>query len=141
MAGQVRIWWQSAVALANSLTVPRPDVAASDRAVEIVVRDSRLFGLLHAADASVRRAWPHAQSRVWSLRIASEWGALPGPERVRAAGVAALVGGLTAILVQAPKPVSIGPLIWVLPAVVAGLGLLVSIAAGPLVRAIADKAS
>ena len=73
--------------------------------------------------------------------MAAGWAALSGPGQVRAAGVVALVGGLTAILVQAAKPVSIGPLIWVLPTVVAVLGLLASIAAGPLARAIADKAS
>src|SRR5207247_5916103 len=101
MAQQVRIWWQRAVALANGLTVPRPDVAASDRAVEMVVRDSRLFGLLDAADASGRRAWLHARSRSWWLRVAAGWAALSGAEQVRAAGVVALVGGLTAILVQA----------------------------------------
>jgi len=141
MARQVRSWWRCAVALANGLTAPRPDVAASDRAVEMVVRDSRLFGLLDAADASGHRAWPHARSRSWSLRIGAAWAALSGPERVRAAGVVAFVGGLTAILVQAAKPVSIGPLIWVLPTVVACLGFLASLAAGPLARAIADKAS
>jgi hypothetical protein len=141
MARQIRIWWQSAVALANGLTVPRPDVPASDRAVEMVLRDSRLFGLLDAADASGRRAWPHSRSRSWWLRIAAGWAALSGPGQVRAAGVVAMVGGLTAILAQAAKPVSIGPLIWVLPAVVACLGLLAALAAGPLARAIADKAS
>ena len=141
MARHIRLWWECAVAVANGLTAPRPDVAASDRAVETVVRDSRLFGLLHALEASGRRAWPHARSRLWWLRIAAAWSGLAGTERVRAAGVVALVGGLTAILVQAAKPVPIGPLIWVLPAVVACLGLLASIAAGPLARAIADKAS
>ena len=140
MARQIRLW-QSAIALANRLTAPRPDVEASDRAAETVVRDSRLFSLLDAADASVHRAWPHARSRSWSLRIVAGCAALSGAEQVRATGIVALVGGLTAILVQAAKPVPIGPLSWVLPAVVAGLGLLTSLAAGPLARAIADKAS
>lgn len=127
--------------MANGLTAPRPDVAASDRAVEMVVRDSRLFGVAYAAGATGHRAWRHAGSRAWALRIGAVWAPLSGPERVRAAGVVALVGGLTAVLVQAAKPASIGPLIWVLPAVVACLGLLASIAAGPLARAIADKRS
>jgi len=141
MARHVPQWWRGAVALASRLAAPRPDIAASDRAVEVVVRDSRLFGVLRAADASGRRAWAHARTRVWSRRIAAVWDALSGPERVRAAGIVALAGGVTAILVQAAKPVSIGPLIWVLPTVVASLGLFASIAAGPLARAIADKTS
>jgi hypothetical protein len=141
MAPRIRLWWHSAIALASGLTPPRPDVAASDRAAEMVVRESRLFGAVHAAGAAGRRAWPHARSRAWSLRIAAGWAALSGAERVRAAGVAACVGGLTAILVQAAKPVPVGPLSWVLPAAVAGLGLLASIAAGPLARASADKRS
>jgi hypothetical protein len=141
MTRRIRLAWQQAVAAVNALTVPNPDVAVSDRAVEASLRDSWLFHAVDAAGAGGRRAWPHARSRAWSLGIAAGWAVLSGPAKVRAAGVVALVGGLTAVLLQAAKPVSIGPLIWVLPAAVAGLGLFAAIAAGPLARAAADKSS
>ena len=134
-------WWECAIALLSGLTMPKSDVTASDREVETAMRDSWLFGAAHAAGAGGRRAWPDARSRAWLLRLVAGWAALSGPQQVRAAGVVAFVAGLTAVLVQAAKPVSIGPLIWVLPAAVACLGLLAAIAAAPLARALAAKQS
>jgi len=141
MTPRIRRAWQGAVAAASALSVPEPDVAASDRAVEMALRDSRLFHVVVAAGAGGRRAWPHARTRTWLLRVAAEWAALSGPERVRAAGVAVVVAGLTALVAVIASPRPAGPLAWVLPAAIAGLGLLASIAAASLARAIADKTS
>jgi hypothetical protein len=140
MIRRIHLLWQYAVAMASSLTAPKPDVAASDRAVETVVRDSRLFRAVDAAGASVRSAWPHARTRAWWLWLASDWAAWSGPERVRTVGIALVVAGITAVLTEAASA-PMQPLTWVLPAALSGLGLLVAIAAAPLARAIADKTS
>jgi hypothetical protein len=141
MTRGIRRAWQHAIAAANALTVPRPDVAASDRAVELALRDSRLFRIVDAAGTSGHCACRHARMRTWLRRLAAEWAAWPGAERVRAAGVCVAVAGLTVLLAEAATPVPAGPLAWVLPAALAGLGVVAAIAADPLARAIADKTS
>jgi hypothetical protein len=140
MARRLRIW-QCAVELAAGLTTPRADVAASDRTFEALMRDSWLLSIVHAAAASGRGWWRHARSRTWSLRLGAAWAALTRTERVRVAGMLALVAGLTAEAAQAARPMPVGPLSWVLPIAIAALGFLASIAAGPLARAVADKTS
>jgi hypothetical protein len=140
MIRRIHLLWQNAVTMAGALTVPKPDVAASDRAVELVVRDSWLFRAVDAVGGSVRNAWPDARIRAWRLRLAAEWAVWSGPERVRTVGVTVAVAGITAVLAEAVSA-PMQPLAWVLPAVLTGLGLLVAIAAEPLARAIADKTS
>jgi hypothetical protein len=140
MIQRIRLLWQSAVTLAGALTVPKSDIAASDRAVELVLRDSWLFHVVDAVGASVRNAWPHAQTRSWWLQFAADWTVWSMPERVRTVGIAVAVAGLTALVAEAVSA-PMQPLAWVLPAVLTGMGLLVAIGAAPLARAIADKTS
>jgi hypothetical protein len=140
MMRRIYLAWQHAVAVASSLTVPNRDVAASDRAVEMALRESRLFRAVDAVGAGGRRAWPEARTRIWLRQLAAEWAAWSEIERVRAAGVALVACGITAVLAGAASA-PMQPLAWVLPAALAGLGLFVAIAAAPLARAIADRTS
>jgi hypothetical protein len=139
MTRQIHRVWQQAVRAASALTVPTSDIGATDRAVEMTLQGSRLFLFVDASDASGRRAWPHSRTRTWCLRLASTWTALSGTERIRAAGAGAVVAGLTAALVGIASPLPAGGLAWALPAATAVLGLVTSIAAAPLARALADK--
>jgi hypothetical protein len=141
MTPRTRFAWQGAASASNAPTVHKPDVAASDRAVELALRGSRLFRVVDAAGAGVRRAWPHARTRTWLLRFALDWSLLIAPMRVRATGIVVAAAGLTAMLADLASPSLAGRLVWVLPAAVAAVGLLASIAAGPLARAIRDKIS
>ena len=141
MTQRIRRAWQYLVGAASALTVPETDVAASDRAVETALRDSRLFRAVDAAGGSARRAWPHARTRACLLRLAADRAAWSGPARVRAAGAGVAAAGLTAVLAEIMTPLPAEPVAWVLPAAVAGLGLLASIAAAPLAHAIDDKRS
>jgi hypothetical protein len=141
MTRRIRLGGQRAALAANAPTVQNPDVAASDRAVELALRGSRLFRVVDAAGAGVRRAWPHARTRTWLMRVVLDWALLTGPMRVRAAGMVVAAAGLTATLADIASPLPASRLVWVFPATVAGVGLLASIAAGPLARAIADKIS
>jgi hypothetical protein len=141
MNAPVRLIYEHALAAASALTSPKSDIAGSDGAVESVVCDSRLFRWLDAAGDSGRRAWRHARTRAWLVRVGAEWASWSGTEQVRTVGVAMVIAGLTAVLGEAARPRPADPLAWVLPAAVAALGLFASIAAGPLARAFADKTS
>jgi hypothetical protein len=141
MTTRIRLIYGHAVAAASALTSPKPDIAGSDRAVESVICNSRLFRGFDAVGASGRRAWRHARTRAVLARVGAEWAAWSGAEQVRAVGVAMVIAGLTAVLAEAATPRPADRLGWVLPAAVAALGLFASIAAAPLARAFADKTS
>jgi hypothetical protein len=141
MTRRTRPGWPGAAPASNPPPVEQADVAASDRAVELALRGSCLFRVLDAAAAGVRGAWPHARTRTWLLRVAVDWSLLTAPMRVRAIGIGVAAAGVTAMLADIASPSLAGRLVWVLPAAIAAAGLLSSIAAGPLARAIRDKIS
>jgi hypothetical protein len=141
MIDRIALAVQRALSMAAALTSPKPDVAASDRAVETTLRRSRLFRALDTGGSDIRRAWPDARIRTFWLELLHGWNSLTGPERVRAVGIVAFVAGITAVLVQFAGTASARTLIWVVPATVAALGLGASLAADSLARAIADRSS
>jgi hypothetical protein len=141
MTRRLHLIWNDALSAARALTVPKRDVEASDAALETALRDSRLFRAVDLAGAGGRSAWPHSRTRISFLQLIEGCAALSHCQRVRAAGLAAFVAGLTAAFAQTTAAPSPAPLVWVLPATIAAVGLFAALAAGPLARAIADKTS
>ena len=132
-------WWRFAIRALTALTSPRADIAACDRAVEELARDSVIGGAVHHASLVIRRAWEASRFRA----VASSFVAPLVPESSaatwRVAGWMTAVAGATALVLNRLSPVPIGPLNWVVPAALVAAGLLLMAAAAPLARAAADR--
>ena len=132
-------WWAFALGVLEGLTAPAADTPACDRALEQLARASRLGSLTHRVSWTVRRAWLASRVRAELSRWAGDLtpAAPAAAVRVRAAIVA--VAGATAFVLNAAKPMPVGPLSWIVPAALLACGLLAILVAGPLASAIADR--
>ena len=128
-------WWRFARLALEALTGPKADVAACDRAMEQLARESRLGAALHRGSWIVRSAWRDSRARTASASIGSQLAS------VRVRGWIVTVAGATALGLNAVKPVPNGPLSSAVPVLVAAAGALMMLFAGPLARAIAHRNS
>jgi hypothetical protein len=135
MATRLFGWWRFAEDALGLLTEPRTDIARSDAAAEQVFRESVLVNAARRIISGGDWATSRAVAIVRSLTplVPSRHGM-----RVRAAGLIAVVASMTALGARALEPVPPGPLTWIVPAVCAGVGLLIMAAANPLARALED---
>ncbi len=133
-------WWFLAEDAVRLVSAPPIDVARSDLAVQEVFRDSWLFtsGRTLRAKASRARADSKVVARMKPL--GTELFPDDPTVRVRVVGVIAFVASITAAILQALKPIPLGPLAWIMPAVAAFAGAAIAFAAAPIARALEDKA-
>ena len=128
-------WWRFTRLALEALTKAPADVAACDRAMEQLARESRLGAAVHRASWALRASWSDSRARA----MAAALGGHLTPMRTR--GWAVSVVGATALVMNRLKPTPAGPLSWVLPAAVIGAGVLMMLMAAPLTRALADRNS
>jgi hypothetical protein len=137
MATRLFGWWRFAEDALSLLSKPRTDVARSDAAAEQVFRGSVLVSgvrnMISGGDWATSRVVAIVRSLLTPLAPSRH------AMRVRAAGLIAVVASIMALGARAVEPVSPGPLTWIVPAVCAGVGLVIMAAANPLARAMEDK--
>ena len=128
-------WWRFTRLALEALTEPKADVGACDRAMEQLARESRLGAALHRGSWIIRSAWRDSRART----IAEAAGSRLTPIRVR--GWIVTLAGVTALGLNAVKPMSAGPLSSVVPSLVVAAGVLIMLLAGPLARALSHRNS
>jgi len=121
--------------LVDSLTAPSADTAGSDREVERLVHESRLSSLVRHVAATVREAWRQSRSRAIALALIRDLVPAPAAAAFRAAGWTMTVASATALTLNVFRPLSPGPLTWIVPAVVAAAGMMMMVASAALARA------
>jgi hypothetical protein len=118
-------WWTFALGLAGALSRPRPDAAASDRAIEGLASDSAVLGAFQSAADRVGRA--ASDSRVVSA-VAPQldaWRAIDAATRWRASAWIMLLAGLISLVGHLATPRAVGPLGWVLPSIAMAAGAMI----------------
>ena len=128
-------WWDFAVRALALLTTPRADIDACDRAVEQLLRESRVGGAVHQTSVAVERAWASSQVRAGAAAFAATLSGSSPAGGWRVGGWMVAVAGATALGLNQLSPIPIGPLSWIVPTVFIVAGLLVMAAARPLSRA------
>jgi hypothetical protein len=128
-------WWRFTRLMLEALTAPNADTASCDRAMEQLVRDSRLGGALHRLSWTIRAAWFDSRARTATAALSRAL----APLRVR--GWVVAVAGATAVGLNAIKPTPLGPLSSLVPSLVIVAGVLIMLMAGPLARAILHRTS
>jgi len=128
-------WWVFARRALEALSAPRADTAACDRAVEQLTRDSWLGSAADRSGATIGRAWRHSRLNQAASWLSGQLMPLPPAAVIRVAGWTIAVAGGTVLLLNATKPMPVGPLSWVVPAALAGAGLLLMAVAGPIALA------
>jgi hypothetical protein len=66
-------WWRLAERFCGGLTTPQVDVAAADRHVEALIRDSWLWSCAQSFASKLQAAWLDSHSRVLVRWTASRW--------------------------------------------------------------------
>jgi hypothetical protein len=116
-------WWFLAVAASESLTTPRTDVDASDRACERLLTDSALWSSCERVGDAIDRAWPDS----WIMRrmraASSSWTPSGPVQRQRAVGWTMTVAALTTLALLAFSGER-APLDWMVPAAAAVGGVV-----------------
>ena len=113
-------------------------MARSDLEVERLLTGSSLFAVVQSAAATIGRAWTDSRTFRWLRPIVRDISPPATTDRLRVAGVVAIVGSLAALALQAAGPPRTRWLDSILPAGVAVAGFLVVAAARPIARALAD---
>jgi hypothetical protein len=127
--------WRAVVGLAAAMTQPRADVAACDARVEVLAADSRIVRASKAcADACSRAAADSAALEAWR-RASRTFVPASLAERVRAVACIAGVAAATTLTLRIAGT-GVEPLTWMLPAAVALIAAVCSVAARPIARAI-----
>jgi len=132
-------WWDFAVRAFALLTEPRADIERCDRDVEALARSSAVGNAVHRVSLAVRRDWAASRSRRVVLAAAGALMSEVAAVRWRIAGWMTSVVGVTALIGARWATSPNGPLIWVIPALLATIGLFVMACAAPLARAAADR--
>ena len=127
-------WWQFTRLAIEALTNPA-DVASCDRAMEQLTRESWLGGRLHRVSRIVRAAWLNSRARSAAASLGREIAPSADAATVRTAGWIVAVAGATILVLDAVKPVPVGPLSWMVPSSLIAAGLLLMLAAAPVARA------
>lgn len=128
-------WWTFTRRTVEALTAPSGDTAGVDREVERLARESRLGSLGRRTALAIGDAWRQSRSRAVTLTIVDDLRLLPAAAAVRAGGWMITVASATALVLNVFRPMSSGPLTWVVPAAVAAIGVLLMVAAAPIAGA------
>ena len=132
-------WWDFAIRAFALLTEPTADIQRCDRDVEALARSSVVGKALHRLSLAVRREWAASRSRRAVVAAAGTLRSDVAAARWRIAGWMTSVVGLTALIGSRFATSPNGPLVWVIPALLATIGLFVMACAAPLARAAADR--
>ena len=135
-------WWTVTRRAVDALTAPPGDpfdTVGCDREVERLARESRLGSLARRTAMAIGDAWRQSRSRAVTSALVDDLRPSPPAAAVRAAGWTMSVASATALILNAVKPVSSGPLTWIVPAAVAAAGVLLMAAAAPLARALSAR--
>jgi len=132
-------WWTFTRRAAEWLIAPPGDPAGCDRAVERLARESWLGSRARCAAATVGDAWRQSRSRVITSALGNDLMPAPVAGAIRAAGWTMILASATALTLNVFRPLSPGPLTWVVPAVVVVIGVLMMVASAPLARAFGDR--
>jgi hypothetical protein len=133
-------WWFLAEDALRVLSAPRPDVRRTDREVDQLFRESWLFTAGRGMAMKAGHAWADSRAIAAITTLGADLFPPEPAARVRVVGVLAFVASVTGLGVQALKPISLGPLTWIVPALTAAAGVVVALAAAPIARALEDKA-
>lgn len=139
--GHLVRWWSFAERAAARLTAPRINADGTDADVGRVLSASRLSAVLSSVVSIFERAWRHAWLAQAARRTITPWLTLPTASKIRMIGWITTVAGGTALLVQALRPMPVGPLSWLLPLTAAAGGALAATTAGLLAGWIASPRS
>jgi hypothetical protein len=132
-------WWMFIRRLVEGLTTPPGDTAGCDREVERLVRESWLSSLARRVAAAIGEAWRQSRSRAITLALASGLMPAPAAAGIRAAGWTMTVASATAFTLNVFRPQPLGPLTWVVPAIVAAAGVVMMAASAALARAFGER--
>jgi hypothetical protein len=131
--------WPGAVSLAASLSQPRTDVEASDAAFVALLQESAIARWTGMAARAIAAAWSHSRARALFEQSAGEFGALDGEQTVRVVSWMVAVASALVLLFGAVRPTSLGPLVWILPALCGAASLVALVAAAPLARSLGSR--
>jgi hypothetical protein len=132
-------WWRAALGVASGVTKPRADVVESDRLVERQVKRSALAAAARRAAAPIEAGMRESIVLSRTGQAAARWRSLAPASRVRAAGFAIVVAGLTVLVLEAAKPGPAAPLVWIIPVIACALGALVAFASPAFARALGGR--
>ena len=132
-------WWTFTRRAVEWLTAPPGDTVGCDRDVERLARESWLGSRARRAAATVGDAWRQSLSRAITTALVSGLRPAPAAAAIRAAGWTMTVASATALTLNAFRPLSSGPLTWVIPAVVVVIGVLMMVGSAPLAHAFGDR--
>jgi hypothetical protein len=132
-------WWMFTRRTVEALTAPPGDTAGCDREVERLARESRLGSLARRTAAAIGAAWRQSWSRAVMAAIVGDLRRLPAAAAIRAVGWTTTVASATALVLNAFRSMSSGPLTWVVPAAATAIGALLMAVAGPVARAWGDR--
>jgi hypothetical protein len=127
-------WWVFTRRVVQALTTPAGDVAGCDHEIERLARESWLGSLARRAGAAIGEAWWQSRSRAVASAFVNELKPPPAAAAIRAAGWTATVAGATALMLNVFRPLSSGPFTWVVPAVAAAVGVVMTAASATLAR-------
>jgi hypothetical protein len=133
-------WWHFTRSAIEALTAPA-DTEAADQAVRDLAHDSALGAALHGASRRVRNSWATSRLRAWGDAVGSALTLESPAQTLRVRGWIVVVAGAATIAFNAAKPVPVGPLSAVVPALVMAAGAVVMFMATALARAAADRRS
>lgn len=125
------------IALIEWLTMPRSDAARSDAVVTRVLHESAACRAAHALIGAVVRAKRDSMGlRMWNA-IGAPGAVMSGAGRNRLVSLSLICMGVTVLALLEIRPV--GPLAWIVPAIVVAAGAMGWLAADPLARAMAVR--
>jgi hypothetical protein len=116
-------WWVFTRRAIDALTEPPGDAAGCDRDITYLARSSRLCTTARRLVSRIDEDWRGSRSRSALLTLRRS---LAPAQRAgqRAAGWTIAVASVTALMLNAVRPVSPGPLTWVVPAACSLVGVL-----------------
>jgi hypothetical protein len=127
-------WWRFSEGLAARIAHPRRDLVAADAAAWEIIQSSGLLRIVRAWNVTVARAWPSSRvGRSWAA-IKRIWLTCERADRLRAAGRCASTASLTVLLLQTIESGQGAPFRWILPLAFGVVGLVVELAAAPILR-------
>ncbi len=132
-------WWLFTRSAIRALTEPSADAAACDRAMEALARQSAIGRVLHRCSVVIRSAWFNSRARAAAAAFAGTVMPRADVKSVRIGGWMAALTGVTALALDALKPMPVGPLWWLVPSLVIAAGLLAMLTAPWMARAAADR--
>ena len=139
IARSLKATWPHAVSLAATVSQPRPDVEASDAAFVALLEESAIARRTGTVTRAIGAAWTHSRARALFERFAGAFGVFDGEQTVRAVSWTVAVAAALVLLLDAVRPTSLGPLVWVLPALGGAASLIAMAAAAPLSRALGSR--